>query len=179
MFVPFIPGFFFGTRRFFAALLRVTQEKITLCRRKRPDEGVVFSYEDGAKSLSFLNQSELYNLPRPCCSIRARHAQRKDADQRQAGLLTPHSRRFPHRPRGWCKPQSRRSTGCRPHLPPGNWERNQKMQTCRSMHTARTHSYRCSFPPVLSCRQRELQWLLQIIPRLQPNPDNIAHVDQQ
>ena len=52
-FLPFIPEFFFETRHFFAALLGVTQEKITKPWRKRTDEGAVFSYEVRANSRSF------------------------------------------------------------------------------------------------------------------------------
>ena len=46
---PFAEEFFVGARRFFAALLCVTQGKTPQLRRKRLGEGAMLSYEDAAK----------------------------------------------------------------------------------------------------------------------------------
>jgi len=45
---PFKEKFFIRARHFFAALLCVTQEKITQLWWKRALEGAMFSYEDAA-----------------------------------------------------------------------------------------------------------------------------------
>ena len=50
---PMAERFSVGLRRFFAALLGGTQEKATINRRKMACQRAMFSYEDGAKAVSF------------------------------------------------------------------------------------------------------------------------------